>query len=158
MKVVSVFSSNAVRKQMFSKMLSCSLNQASSRFKPLSREVSNIHHPCSAGKPLGFCLFGFFYTHQPSKHTALTPQRLLPEATTNTAQEQHEELGKEPRHPDSNVICNQNEPHPRGPPPAPNSQPYRTQRIRCTDPKPLAPCLSWSELFVWAALGNCLGL
>lgn len=61
------------------------------------------------------CLF-VFYTHQPCKHTALTPQRLLPEATTNTAQEQHEELGKEPRHPDSNVICHQNKPHPRGPP------------------------------------------
>lgn len=100
-------------------MLSCSLTRLAGfgTFKPLSRDVSSIHHPCSAGKPLFFlvCLF-VFYTHQPCKHTALTPQRLLPEATTNTAQEQHEELGKEPRHPDSNVICHQNKPHPRGPP------------------------------------------
>lgn len=40
----------------------------------------------------------------------------------------------------------------------PNSQPYRTRRIRCTDPKPLTPSLSRSELFIWAALGNCFGL
>lgn len=45
-----------------------------------------------------------------------------------------------------------------GHPSTPNSQPYRTRRIRCTDPKPLAPSLSRSELFIWAALGNCFGL